>query len=662
MSMKRTLSLFALLVAGCGSADQGPAGIDLDALDREADPCTDFYQYACGGWIKTHPVGSDGSRSAKFYEPFYEAQPRLQEIIENDAAGDRADDDPYAALIGDYYSSCLTAPTDLSSRDKLRALLAEIDGVSTLDDLANQVASQREIGSGSLFSFYVGIDPGDATRHIAALDEGGVELGDRAYYLDPDYADILSLYEAHINAMSALIGGTPIDAAAVIKVETALAAASLPGEERRDPEKLYHPMKAADVAAMAPSFPWQTFWEKAGFSGLSNVNVIVPDYLTALDQLLETTPIEDLKSYVRWQLLQDRSSGLDQAFLDQNFSFWSNFSGQSSLPPRWYSCFNATLGTLGQAVARPYVARYFDEAARETTSAMVERARAAFGERLEADVWLDAPTRKEVLAKLDAVVAKVGYPAKVPDYTELGITAGSYLDNEIAVRLFGNANARKVLDQPVDRTQWNLSPVTVNASYSGTMNDLTLPAALLTSPFLVEGRTDAANFGALGVLIGHEMTHGFDDRGRHFGADGTLADLWTPAAEASFKDRAQCISDQFDGYEALPGEHVNGAFTLGENIADLGGINIAYAALFDGEGDETGGDGFNAKQVFFLSYAQTWCEDVRPDFQSYLLLVDPHSPGRFRVNGPLSNLPEFREAFSCSDSSAMVRSDPCELW
>ena len=659
--MRTPLLLTALLAVGCSASDV-PAGIDVSAMDPSIDPCTDFYQYACGHWIKTNPVGADGSVNARFYAPYYELLPRVRDIIERDAAGERSADDPHAALIGDFHASCLAAPGNLAARDTLRAHLAKIDEVATLDDLARRIAAQREIGSVALFGFYVSVDPGDATRHLATLDQGAFELDDRAYYLDAGYADVLARYTSHIQAMSALIGGTPIDAAAVIRVETALAQASLAREDLRDPESVYHPMKAAEAAALAPTFPWQTYWTEAGFPDLAEVNVRVPAFLTALDALLKSTPIDDLKSYLRWQLLQDNSAGLDQAFIDEDFAFWSDFTGQVEAQPRWFTCLNATLDTFGFAVAEPYVARFFDEERGAVAAGMVDRARAAFAKRLDAATWLDTATRGEAHAKLDAMVAKIGHPATGPDYAGLALSPGSYLDNRIGVRQFAQAKARARLGQPVDRTQWNLSPVTVNAVYTWSANDLTLSAAILTSPFFVADRSNAANFGSLGAIIGHEMTHGFDDRGRSYDGDGSLRNWWTPDVEARFVERAQCVEEQYDAFTLPSGEHVNGALTLGENIADLGGLRTAYGALFDGSTEESGGDSFDAAQVFFISYAQTWCENVRSDYASLLLLTDPHAPGRFRENGPLSNMPEFREAFSCSADSPMVRAKACEVW
>jgi predicted metalloendopeptidase len=402
----------------------------------------DFYQFACGGWRKAHPVKGNATRETKFNEPYYAAFPLLQKIIEDDFNGARDADDPHAALIGDYYGSCVHAPEDTSSRDVLGGLLAKIDAVTTLDDLARQVAAQRDVGSGSFFFFYVSPDPRDSTHYGAILNQGGYELADRSYYLDPEYKGVIADYKAHIEAMSLLIGGTPIDAAAVIRIETALAAAWIPQDELRDLASLYHPMTAAAAAALAPTFPWQVFWSEAGFPALTSVDVVAPSYLLGLETLIKSTPLEDLKSYLRWQLLQDHASGLGQAFIDEDFHFWRTFTGQAQQYPRWFTCYNKTLAALGEAVAQPYIARHYDEAASTATRAMFDREQRAFATRLENDAWLDPGTRSEALHKLDALVAKIGHPTKDPDFTGLVIDDASFLGNEIRLRQLGHARAR----------------------------------------------------------------------------------------------------------------------------------------------------------------------------------------------------------------------------
>jgi predicted metalloendopeptidase len=661
--MRYAMVGLALLALGCGaSPSEQSSGLDLEALDRTADPCADFYQLACGGWVASHPVNADASYAAKFYDPYYASLPGLRQIMEDDAAGVSSADDPHGALIGAYYQSCLDAPASNTARDALRTRLSAIDAIASLDDLARQVAVQRSLGSGAFFHAYVSPDPGEATHYLVVLDQGGFELPDRSYYLDADHQALLVDYQAHIEALSALIGGTPIDAAAAIRVEKALAQASLPDEERRDPVSLYHPMKVDEAAAFAPSFPLSSFWSQAGLPAGARVDVTSPAYFQALEAIFTGTPLDDLKSYLRWQLVQDRASELDQAVLDEDLHFWSSLTGQQSLPPRWFTCFNATLGALGTAVALPYLARHFDEAAATTTEAMFDRARGSLDRRLQGASWLDAPTRAEALAKLAAIVPKIGHPSSGPDLAGLVLDRGSYLDNLIHLRQRGFEKSAARVGAVVDRSEWNLSPLTVNASYSATANDVTLPAALLASPFLSTSALPAVNFGALGSVLGHEMTHGFDDQGRRFDGDGSLRDWWTPAVAASFEARAACVADQFDAFEPLPGEHVDGTLTLGENIADLGGLDLAYGALFDGSEEVQGGDGFSAQQVFFLAYAQTHCENVRPDLQSLWLVSEPHSPGKLRVNGPLANLPAFRAAFGCFAPGPMAREEVCKVW
>jgi predicted metalloendopeptidase len=655
--------LFAALSAACDGDDVTTrSGLDLGSLDRSVDPCADFYQFACGGWVRSHPLASDAWAVNRFQEPFYAAVPALREIVEGDANGATSSDDPYAHLIGDWYAACLAAPTDMSSRAQLRVLVQAIDAVTTLEELAVQSVAQRALGSGTFFSTGVEVDPGDSSRHLARVDQGGVELGDRSYYLDADQADVRADYKSHIAALSALVLGRSIDADAVIRVETALATAFLPRDAFRDPASLYHPMSTVDLAALTPSFPWSTFWDALGVAPLDRIDVAEPDYFTALDDVFASTPIPDLVTYMKWQLIQDRSADLDQGILDEDFAFWSSFTGQQSPHDRPWTCFLRTLSTLPQAVAQPFLARSFDESARaiadDSSRALVD----AFFERITEASWLDATTRTEALAKLDTVTFKLGYPAHWVSYDGLAFDKASYFNNHSALIAHRTEESWADLGTPVDKAEWSLSPLDVNAAYSPSFNDVTLTALWLSPPFVVVGAPIPRNAGSMASVVGHELTHGFDDWGRHYDGKGNLRDWWSDAAEANFRARAHCVIEQFDGYEAVPGEFVNGELTVGENIADLGGIAMAYRALVEASGVGDGGDGFDANQVFFIAYAQDHCENVRPEWMSSRLLSDPHAPPRFRVNGPLANLSEFAQAFQCGPGSPMVRANPCRVW
>jgi endothelin-converting enzyme/putative endopeptidase len=659
-------ALAVFLVAACGGEDAptpplARSGIDTTFLDRSTDPCVDFYQFACGGWIDDHPITPDAAVRSRAQEPFYAAVPLLWEIVEADADGAVSADDPHARLIGDYYTSCLTAPSTPAAREQLRTLVAAIDAVETLEDVATQAAAQRALGSGTFFRPFVVIDPADTTRYVLAVDQGGAELDDRSYYLDAEYEPLRAKYRDHIASLSTLVTGSPIDVDAVLHVETALATAMLPRDERRDPESLYHPMSGAALAELAPSFAWATFWEASGYEVPEVVNVLVPDFFVALEELLSTAPIEDLRAYMRWQLIQDRAADLDQAVLDQDFAFWSTFTGQQEAHPREWTCFVATQSTFGLALAQPYVSRYFDEDARLVAEDLAGELKAAFGARIAEASWADAATRGEAAEKLGAVAFKLAYPDQWPDYGGLALTPASYFDNRSTLSAYGLEEMRARIGAPVDRTEWSGSPLAVNAWYSPQLNDVTVTALRLTPPLVPAGAPLATHAGAVGVLLGHELSHGFDDWGRHYDGAGNLRNWWSAEAETSFGERAQCLVDQFDGYEALPGEWVNGELTVGENIADLVGIATAHRALVDGPEVE-GGDGFSAEQVFFIAYAQTRCENARPEWTAARLVTDPHAPPKLRVNGPLANLPEFSSAFGCAAGSPMVRATPCRVW
>jgi predicted metalloendopeptidase len=659
---RRACLCWFLAVVACSEDAETSSGLDLAALDETTDPCVDFYQYACGGWIASHSLSNDSSVVNRFQEPLNDAVAALSVIVSGDSIGHPQPGDPNSQLIGNFFNSCMSAPQSTDSRTKLAGLIADIDDVKSLADVPRAAALQRRLASGTFFRIAIGIDPGDSTRYAVLLHHGGYELPTAAMYSDPSQAELIDRYHDHITELSRLVLGAPIDADAALRVETALAAASTPDDQRLDPASLYHPMSLEELSALTPSFDWSTYFAELGYGQPELIDVIDLAFIEKLETILTTTPIADLAAYMSWQLVQDHSPECDQPVLDEDFAFASLFTGQVTPDDRGTTCFNATLGYLGMAVAQPYIAGWWNADARavaQTSSAAIV---GAFGKRLAAAAWLDGGTRQTAQLKLGKASFLIGHPTSWPSYAD--VTSGSlYFDNVTQVDTQGMDRSQEILSGPVDRNAWQISPLLVNAIYSPSLNQITLTAMILAPPFVVEKAAAARNAGSISTIIGHELTHGFDDEGRHFDENGNLRDWWSAASAAGFETRTQCLVDQFDGYEVLPGQFVNGRQSLGENIADLGGVVTAYHSLFsDGGPGSSGGDGFSAEQIFFLAYAQNYCEIIRPELQQQRLLTDEHSPAKYRVNGPLSNLPEFANAFHCKAGAPMVRANGCQVW
>jgi putative endopeptidase len=660
------LAALALVVGiGCGG-ETAPSSIDFTAIDHSVDPCQDFYQHACGNWLATHPISPDGTERRRFDDAFYAMVPNFRRLLALDAGA--ASLEPHAQLIGDYDTSCLAAPSRPNARDLAASALGPVFAATSIEDLAAVMADLRETGVGTLFRMGVGVDPGAPTQNVLYLDQGGVELPERADYLDPTRADLRAAYREHIAALAAFFtSSATIDPDATIVVETALAQAAQDPAARRDPHATYNPLTIDELAAMSPTFPWATYFAKLGLGAVPRVVVTDPAYFTALDATLKATPLASLQSYVAWQVVQDDAPFLDQAVLDADFPFWAQeYTGETAPAPRDWTCMNATLSALGMAVSQSYVKDFVSPAVRTEAAALIGEIRASMGRHLTDAAWLDDPTRAEAMAKLDAMIQLVAYPDSWPTYDGLTITAESYLANRFALARFGQGNARKALMEPVRRDTWTMTPVTVNASYQLT-NVIQFPAGILQLPFFAEGHSPASNYGGIGTVMGHEMTHGFDDDGRQFDGTGLLRDWWTPGVEAAFRDRSRCLVDQFSGYEALPGLQLDGALTLGENTADLGGIRVAYDALLAAYPQESARDGYDNRQQFFLAFAQINCANIRPERLSEAVMTDPHSPGPFRVNGTLVNVPEFAQAFGCPGAAPAVaapagRADICQVW
>ncbi len=630
-------------------------------MDLSVDPCQNFYQYACGGWIAKHPLTASASHVRRFDDPFYTMEPILRSIIEQDAVNKSGADDPAGALVGRYYQSCLDAPANVQARSAILTGLAAIGNIQSFDDLARQAAAQRQIGSGTFFSSGFATSVTDASRRIVFVDQGGVEL-ERYHYVEPTEAPTLNSYRAHIAALASFFPSTSINADQVIQIETTLARAALDPDQRGDPRTLHHVMSVGDLAALAPTFSWGVYFQAAGLAGIETVDVTTPDYLVAVDGLLKSTPLSALKMYMAWQLIEDKASRLDDAILATEFVFWGEVINGLTVPAqRSWTCYNDTVRRLGMALSRPYIARHYPQGTTDDVGGMIGDLRSALSRRIVAASWLDPPTQDQAQLKLTAIADKVGYPAAWPSDDGLALQ-GSYVENDLEIDAWSSRAALAKLDQPVDHQLWSTSPITVNAFYSRIDNGITIPAGILQLPFFGAGYSAASNYGAIGAVIGHELTHGFDNAGRLFDASGVLRDWWSSDTGTAFGERAQCFVDQYSAYQALPGLAVDGALTLPENIADVGGLNVAYdawAARGAHEGDRAGLD---ERQQFFVAYAQMNCQNARDQYIESLVNTDPHAPAPVRVNGTLANVPAAAEAFACAPGTPMAPAVPCAIW
>jgi endothelin-converting enzyme/putative endopeptidase len=648
-----------------------PKGVDLDALDRRTEPCTDFYQFACGNWLAKNPVPADRRTFGRFTEVQDRNLAILRRILEAPASkGEGAQGD--RARAADYYAACMDeSKIEAAALAPVAPDLATIDELVNPDDLPVLVAHLHAAGVPALFRFGSQTDKGDATRQIAALDQGGFALPDRDYYLKTDERSVAvrAKYLAHITQLFTLAGAPPdqaaADAKAALSVETALATASLDRVARRDPNATNHPMGLNELQRMTPNFSWRKYGTAAAAPQFQVVNVAVPDYARALDQLVATTPPGDIKAYLRWQLLHDSADLLPKAFADANFDFFSRtLTGQQEQPPRWRRCVTETDAVLGEALGKAFVEEAFGPQAKADMLQMVQDIKNAMRQDIDAAPWMSGETKKAAMAKLEAVVDRIGYPDTWRDYSSIRVTRDEALGNRQRTLQFARTRDLKKIGQPVDRGEWSMTPPTVNAYYSPSRNNINFPAGILQPPFYRAGRDAAVNYGAAGAVIGHELTHGFDDQGRKYDGQGNLRDWWTAADGKAYEERATCVADQYSGYSVGPDTKINGRLTLGENTADNGGLRLALMAYLAGPGAKAKDkvDGFTPEQRLFLGWAQQWCESSRPEAERLKAETNPHAANRYRANGPVSNMPEFQKAFSCKANAPMVRPQACRVW
>jgi len=646
-------------------------GLDVKAMDRNADPCEDFYRYSCGGWMASNPIPPDQSRWSVYGKLYVDNQRFLWGILD-ELAKKREGRNPAQQKIGDFFGACMDeAAVEKLGTAPIRDDLDWIASIGSKERLA-RVLARLHLGVGAgLFALRSNQDFADSTQVIAFADAGGLGLPDRDYYTRDDTRskDLRGKYVAHIARMLELVGDAPGEApgeaAAIMEIETALAKASLTRVERRDPYKLFHKMDRAALVALAPSFGWDRYLQDMGLVGVNVFNVTQPGFYRELERQLSTRKPAELRAYLRWHLARSAAPYLTSAFVNENFAFYGRtLRGTPELRARWKRCVSLVDLELGEALGQEYVRRAFGPELKAATLKMTQQIEAAMAADIRSLDWMSEATKAKALEKLSTIVNKIGYPDKWRDYSALRIERGDFFGNVGRATRFESKRELDKIGKPVDRTEWQMTPPTVNAYYSSQLNDINFPAGVLQPPLYDARMDDAPNYGNTGGTIGHELTHGFDDRGRQFDAKGNLRDWWTKEDDAAFNQRAQCIVDQYAQYTIVDDIRINSKLTEGEDIADLGGLILAWMAWKAETADKAleSRDGLTPEQRFFVGYAQWTCEDIRPEELRVRAITDQHSPGKYRVNGLAANMPEFARAFSCKPGSAMVREKACRVW
>jgi endothelin-converting enzyme/putative endopeptidase len=647
--------------------------LDVSAMDRSANACVDFYQYACGGWTARNAIPSDQASWSVYGKMIQDNQRFLWGILESlGRAGPGRSANQQK--IGDYFAACMDeAALERRGSTPLAPTLQAIAALHSLAELPELLAHlQQQSGSGQfLFDFESGQDFANSSQVIAFADAGGLGLPDRDYYTDqdPHARQLRRQYQDHVAHSFILLGDDPAaarsHAATILRLELRLAQASLTQVERRDPYKLFHKMDGAALARLTPHFSWPPYLKALQLTGIDTFNVLEPRFFAALDQLLASTSLADVQTYLRWHALHAAAPYLGSAFEDERFAFFDHtLRGVPAQKPRWKRCVLQVDRLLGEALGQEFVARTFGPKLREASLNMTHQIEAAMRRDIEGLSWMSAPTKQQALAKLASVVNKIGYPEHWRDYSSVHIERGDYYGNAQRAREFESHRQLAKIGKPLDRTEWQLTPQTVDAYYDPQMNDINFPAAVLQPPLYDLRLDDAPNYGNTGGTIGHELTHAFDDEGRQFDAAGNLKDWWTQQDARRFKARAQCIVDQYGKYPVVDDIHINSRLTLGEDVADLGGLILARMAwLTQTAGQKLASrDALTPEQRFFVGYAQWACENQRPENLRLLAKTDPHSPGRYRVNGVVVNMPEFARAFSCPAGAPLAKQDPCRVW
>ncbi len=642
----RAILLLPLLAFGA-LAQAGP-GFSTANMDMTANPCLDFYQYACGTWMANNPVPPDQSRWGTSSVLADRNRAVLRGILEKASVNDPKRD-AVEQKIGDFYASCMDEPAIAKLGTKpLEPELKRIDAIQSKAAMLDTLAQLHLLGVGAFFNFSSEPDAKNSRQVIAGADQGGLGLPDRDYYLkdDPKTVKLRDGYVAHVQKMLELAGETPAqaaaDAKAVLRIETDLAKGSLDRVSRRDPSQTYHKMSVKELTALSPAIDWPKYFADLGTPAFSDLDVAVPNFFKALDAVIKDTSLADLKTYLRWHLLHSEATFLPAAFVNENFHYYGQtLTGATELQPRWKRCVEATDGDLGFALGQKYIEQTFPPDAKARVLGMVQEIEKMLGDDIHSVDWMTPATKEQALIKLRAVTNKIAYPDKWRDYSSVKIVRGEAVGNDERATEFEVRRDLGKIGKPVDRGEWGMTPPTVNAYYSPLQNSINFPAGILQPPFF-DNRLDAAvNYGGIGAVMGHELTHGFDDQGRQYDADGNLRNWWTPEDAAEFEKRAECFIKEYSAFTPVDGVHLNGKLTLGENTADNGGVHLAFMALMkslDGH-PQPKIDGFTPQQRFFLGYGQVWCQNTRPEAARLRAQTDPHSDGRDRVNGVVGNMP-----------------------
>ena len=653
--------------------DETVHGINPAYMDTKISACVDFNQYANGGWTASHPIPAEFPSYGTFRELADRNEDTLHQILETAVGMTNSPAGSDEQKIGDFYASCMD--TGQVEREGAKPLQPEFDRIAGIHDLATlreEVARLQGYGANVLFRFSSQQDRKDSTQVIAGASQAGMGLPERDYYFrdDEKYQKIRDAYVKHIAAMLVLLGDDSTQAAAeartVMGLETKLAQSAMGRIELRDPDATYHKMSVEELRGLTPNLSWPAYFTDLGYPSIDWVNVGQPKFFSAMNDLLASAPLDDWKTYLRFHLLSAAAPALSDNFVQEDFNFHSHIlQGTEKILPRWKRCVEATDRRLGFAMGKQYVQKEFPPEAKARADRMVHFLIEALREDIQTLPWMGPETKKAALAKLDAFTPKIGYPDKWRDYSAYTVDRGPYVQNVLRGDVFEFHRLLNKIGKPVDRTEWGMTPPTVNAYYNSSMNEIVFPAGILQPPFFDAKADDASNYGGIGAVIGHEMTHGFDDQGRKFDAHGNRTDWWTPDDLKNFQERAACVEKQFDGYVAIDDIHEKGKLVLGESIADLGGLTIAYKAYqksLEGKPRPVDIDGFSAEQRFFLSFAQIWAGNDRPEFIRLQVNTNPHPLHSFRAIGAPSNMPTFRQAFGCKAGDPMVREERCVIW